>query len=62
MGKRKQSGNLEAKNIRNYMYRTINNSNNNDIEDRKGQYRIEKQGTEQKENRTKKGRNKKRME
>ena len=45
------------------MYRkTINNSNNKDIEDRKGQYRIEKQGTEQKENRTKKGRNKKKME
>ena len=35
------------------MYRkTINN--NNDIEDRKGQYRIEKQVTGQKENRTKK--------
>ena len=46
------------------MYRTINNSNNNDIEGRKGQYRIEKQGTEQKrteqkENRTKKGWNRK---
>lgn len=44
------------------MYGTINN--NNDIEDRKGQYRIEKQGTEQKrieqkENRTKKGWNRK---
>ena len=45
------------------MYRkTINNSNNNDIEDRKGQYRIEKWGTGQKEDRTKKGWNKKRIE
>ena len=44
------------------MYRTTDNSNNNDIEDRKGKYRIEKQGTRQKENRTKKGWNKKRME
>ena len=41
------------------MYRTINNSNNKDIEDRKGQYRIEKQGTGQKESRTKKGWNRK---